>query len=467
MSNQINPSIFKAYDIRGIYPQDLNEGNIEVITKAIYATLAKGLKKQTLKVILGRDMRISSPSLHEIVRQTLLSIGAQVFDAGMISTPTMYFSVLNYQADIGIQITASHNPAKYNGLKIVRRDGKKIIKIGKGSGMEKIRELSLKNQFSFYQKKGALKEILDATAQDVNQAIKSVGIGKIKKLKIVVDPANGMGISYLEEIFKKIPCQLIKMNFNYDGTFPAHEANPLKFETLKQLQKKVIEEKADLGIAPDGDGDRVFFVDEQGKIIPATLITSLIADQILKKNPKSSIVVDIRYIGNVVNVCKKYGAKYYISPVGHAFITPLLNEKGAEFAGESSGHFFFKETGGAESSVRVILMILKAITDRNQPISEIVKSYLSSFESGEYNFVLPQKLSANDLFNMIEKNYSKGKISHLDGLAVEFPQWRFSLRASNTEPLVRLNVESDNERLTQEKLKELMSLIIKTGAKRE
>lgn len=462
----INQSIFKAYDIRGVYPSDINEKNIEIIIKAIYSHFAKKIKKGSLKVVLGRDMRVSSPNLHRVALEALAEIGAEIYDCGMISTPTMYFSVLDQKADIGIVITASHNPAQYNGLKIAQRNVDQIIKIGKNSGMEEIKENSLKKQLSLSLKKGKVKQIFDATARDVNHAFESLN-PKIKKLKIVLDPANGMGISYLEEIFKKAPSQLIKLNFHYDGRFPAHEANPLKFETLRDLQKTVIEEKADLGIAPDGDGDRVFFVDDQGKIIPATLITALISDQFLQKNPKEAIVVDIRYTGNVINICKKYGAKYYLSPVGHALITPIVNEKKAIFAGESSGHFYFRETGGAESSVRAILMILEIISRLNKPISQIIKLYQHSFESGEYNFLLPENLKAKELFNVVSHQYSNGKISRLDGLAIDFPQWRFSLRASNTEPLVRLNVESNNEKLTKEKLKELINLIQKSGARKE
>ena len=460
----INSSIFKAYDIRGVYPDDFNEENIKIIVKAIYFYLSKKIKKKNLAIVLGRDMRISSPMLYEKAKETLINLGARVLDCQMISTPTMYFSVLNYQADGGIQITASHNPAQYNGLKIVIKEGKKIVKIGKNSGMEEIKKLALIGKFPKTKQKGKVKKIDNATLEDVKMAFKSVKPKNIGNFKVVVDPANGMGISYLEEMFKLLPCRLIKMNFNYDGTFPAHEANPLKFETLKDLQKKVIEEKADLGIAPDGDGDRVFFVDEKGKIIPATLITSLLADEILSKNPKESIVVDIRYIGNVINVCQRHKAKYYISPVGHALITPLLNEKKAVFAGESSGHFYFRETGGAESSVRVILMILEVMGKKKKPISEIVNSYLSSYESGEFNFVLSKNLKAKDLFNKLEKEYSQGKISHLDGLAIDFPNWRFSLRASNTEPLVRLNIEGKTINLVKAKIEELKEKILNQGA---
>lgn len=462
---EINPSIFKAYDIRGIYPIEINEENIKIIIKAIYFSLAKVIKKPILKVILGRDMRNSSPFLYQKSKEILLTLGTYVLDLGMISTPTMYFSVLKYESDIGIQITASHNPPQYNGLKIVRRQGRRIIKIGRGAGMEEIKDLALKNKFPSFQKKGKIEKISQATAEDVEEAFRSVNPKNIKNFKIVADPANGMAISYLEEIFKRLPCRLIKMNFVYDGNFPAHQPNPLDFVTLKDLQKKVIEEKADLGIAPDGDGDRVFFIDEKGKVIPATLITSLLADWLLKKNPQSSIIVDIRYTGNVINVCKKHKAKYYLSPVGHALITPLLNEKKAIFAGESSGHFYFLETGGAESSIRVILMILEIMGKMKKPISQIVKTYLSSYESGEYNFILPETLNAKDLFYQVEKKYFKGKVSHLDGLAIDFPEWRFSLRASNTEPLIRLNVESSEKKLTEEKLKELIEFIQKLGGK--
>ncbi len=254
------------------------------------------------------------------------------------------------------------------------------------------------------------------------------------------------------------------MNFELDGTFPVHQPDPLDFKNLIDLQKKVKEEKADLGIAPDGDGDRIFFIDEEGKVIPATLITSLVAREILKRSPGQKIIVDIRYTQNVINAVDKFKGKHVISTVGHALITELVNKEKAEFAGESSGHFYFKEIGGAESSIRVILYVFDVLTRENKPISEIVSELHTSIESGEFNFILKDGTDAKRLLKNISDSYFSGTISWLDGVSVDYPDWRFNIRTSNTEPLLRLNVEGKSEGLVSEKVKELKEKIIEQGA---
>jgi len=243
------------------------------------------------------------------------------------------------------------------------------------------------------------------------------------------------------------------MNFRLDGTFPSHQPDPLQFDTLKDLQDKVVSEKADLGIAPDGDGDRVFFIDEKGEIIPATLITSVIANEILKNNPKEKIIVDIRYTNNVKKICAKYNAPLLISKVGHALITEQLNKENAAFEGESSGHFYFRETGGAESSLRVILMLLNKISEEGKKVSDIMKKYISS--------------NADTVLKIFKQEFSDGDISQLDGLAIDYAKWRFSLRTSNTEPLIRLNVEADTQEILQRNLKKILGKMDEFNAKRK
>ena len=463
----INQNIFKAYDIRGIYPQDINEQAVQRIVASIYIFFQNKLKKSDLTIVLGRDMRISSPSLFEIAKKALLDQGATVIDVGLVSTPTFYFAVLNGMYDAGIQISASHNPKEYNGIKFVKRVGKTLIKIGKNTGMDEVKKLALSGQFENPKKVGKTISKTDAVIEEVDAAIKTVNPQHIKKFKIVADPANAMGALYLEELFKKLPCELIKMNFNLDGTFPSHQPDPLQFDTLKDLQKKVIEEKADLGIAPDGDGDRVFFINEKAAIINPTLITSLIASTILKNKPKEKIIVDIRYTQNVQNICNQYGSELLVSKVGHAFITELLNKEEAAFAGESSGHYYFRETGGAESSIRVILYLLEAMGKSGKPVSQLLEEFHNIFESGEYNFVLPETAVAKDLLEQISQGYKDGQISHLDGLAVDFPDWRFNIRTSNTEPLLRLNLEAKTEDLMRKKLNEILTKLQQTGAVRK
>jgi len=408
-------------------------------------------------------MRLSSPLLNEAAKKTLLDLGVTVVDIGLSSTPTVYFAVHYFQYDAGIQISASHNPKDWNGIKFLYRQGNKLIKVSKNTGMEEIKNLSLKNQFSFPKKTGKLieKNILKDEVDYAFQLVKP----QIKKFKVVADPANAMGALYIGEIFKRTGCELIKMNFNLDGTFPAHEANPIKFETLKPLREKVIFEKADFGMATDGDGDRIFFIDEKGQIVPATLISALIAREILKKSKNEKILVDIRYTRNTVKVVKDLGGTPIINVVGHALITEHLNKVDGAFSGESSGHFFFRETGGAESAVRVIYYVMDVISKYNQPLSEIIKELFSSYESSEFNFVLPEGTNSKDFLIKISQDYQDGQPNWMDGLSIDYPDWRFNIRASNTEALIRLNLEADSKELMKKKLEELKNKILLLGAK--
>ncbi len=462
----INPKIFKAYDIRGIYPNEINENNVEAITKAIIKFFIEEINKKNLNFVVGYDMRLSSPKIFETVKNTLLKYGQNVIDIGLSTTPTVYFYTYQHKHDVGIQISASHNPKEYNGIKMLFIKDNKLFKVSADLGIDKIKNYSIKNNFNLEEKHGQLIQVNNAIQEEVDYAYKLIN-PKIKNFKIVVDPANAMGIPLLNEIFKRVNCQLIKLNYTLDGSFPAHEANPLKFETLKELQNKIIQEKADFGIATDGDGDRVFFIDEQGVIIPSTIISSIIAKEILSKNNNETILVDVRYIKNISNLVKKMGGKVDYNRIGHSLITKKLNEVGGAFSGESSGHYFFRETGGAESTVRVIFHILDVLTKENKPLSQIVKDLMTSYESGEYNFKLPENLNKELLFEKIKKLYPEGKLNLLDGISIDFPNWRFNIRASNTEPLIRLNLESDNQRLTNEKLNEVKNKLLEMGCEEE
>jgi len=459
----MNQSIFKAYDIRGIYPDDINEENTPLIINAIYQFFIKKIGKKNLTVVLGRDMRVSSPKLHQVAKKTLVDSGATVIDIGLSSTPTVYFAVNHYQYHAGIQISASHNPGQWNGFKFFYRKGGNLIKVSRETGMEEVKKYALKNQFINSKKTGKVIQKKDVVKDEVNFALKLIK-PKINKFKIVVDTANAMGSTYIDEVFKKTNCKLIKLNFTLDGTFPSHEANPQKFETLKELQKIIVQKKADFGIATDGDGDRIFFVDEKGQIVPATIISALIAREILKKNKNEKILVDIRYTRNTTHIVQKLGGKVILNVVGHALITKKLNDVNGAFSGESSGHFFFRETGGGESSIMVIYYLLDVLSRSKKPLSKIVAELMTSFESGEYNFELPKETNKEKFLEKILKNYSDGKLNQMDGISVDYPDWRFNIRSSNTEPLIRLNLEGDNKNLMEEKLKEVKDLILSFGA---
>ena len=453
----INPGIFKGYDIRAIYPTDINEENIAPIVKAIYAFLIRdqeGNKPFTLAV--GRDMRISSPSLTKTAIKTLLDLGANIIDIGIVSTPTFYFAVSHYRYDAGIQITASHNPKEWNGIKIVKSGLKGLIKIGKPTGLEEIKEMAIRGESVNFGLKGTISKKTGILADEVENSLRIVGNPVIKKFKIVADAANAMGSQYIQALFEKIPVNLIKMNFELDGTFPAHQPDPLQLETLVDLQKRVIKEKADLGLAPDGDGDRLFFIDEKGNVVPPTIITSIVAKEFLKKYKGEKILIDIRYILTPQRIIKENGGITKVTKVGHAYITEEMNKNGGIFAGESSGHYFFRQTGNSESQLPIILTVLKVLTEENKPFSEIVTDFRRSFESGEFNFKVT---NSKEIIEALKQKYSDGILDQLDGIAINYPTFRFSVRMSNTEPLLRVNVEADDKKTMEEKRDELLNQI--------
>jgi len=453
----INPGIFKGYDIRAIYPTDINEENTVPIIKAIYTFLIRDYNRdKPFSLVVGTDMRTSSPSLTKVAIKTLLSLGANIIDIGLVSTPTFYFVVSYYNYDAGIQITASHNPKEWNGIKIVRNSPKGLIKIGKPTGLEEIKEMALRGDSIKPQVAGKITKKTGILKDEVKNALRIVKSPNIKKFKIVADAANAMGSQYILALFSNIDVRLIKMNFDLDGTFPAHQPDPLQSETLVDLQKRVIKERADLGLAPDGDGDRLFFIDEKGSVVPPTIITSIVAKDFLKIYKGEKILVDIRYILTPQKIVKENGGTIQITKVGHAYITEAMNKTGGIFAGESSGHYFFRETGNAESQLPIILTVLKVLTEENKPFSEVVGDFRRSFESGEFNFKVT---NAKEIMEALREEYFDGILDPMDGIAINYPLWRFSVRMSNTEPLLRLNVEADDKKTMEQKRDELLTQI--------
>lgn len=451
----IDPSIFKSYDIRGTYPDQINEENIAQIAKAIFLFFKEKLGKEQPTILLAFDMRLSGPQLFKSVKNALVEMGANVVDAGQLSTPSFYFAVYHYKYDAGIQVTASHNPKEWNGMKFVITGPNGLIKIGKPTGMDEVQKLSSEELKptsligSIVQKSGILEE-------EVREAKKLVDTSGLKNLKVVADTGNAMGAQYIDALFKDIPGNLIRMNFELDGNFPVHEPNPLKFETLVDLQKRVVEEKADLGIATDGDADRLFFIDEKGEIVPSTSITSIVARELLKQYPGELIYFDIRDILGPLKLIEEFGGKSEIVRVGHAYITQAMNKTGGIFAGESSGHMFFRANGNAEWNLPIILIILKVISDENKPLSEIIEEVKRSYEMPEYNF---EVTNAKEILEKLKEKYKDGKFWDVDGVSISYENWRFNVRTSNTEPLLRLNVEGYNKDEVEEKYNELKQFI--------
>jgi len=460
-SQNLNPKIFKAYDIRAIYPTEINEENIVAIIKATYSFFRQKLKTdKQMTVVLGYDMRTSSPSLYPIARDTLVEMGAHVIDIGLISTPSFYFSVFHYGYDAGIQITASHNPKEYNGVKFVLNSPNGLIKIGKTTGMEDVKNMAIEEKFVDPAPGGKVEEKTGILDEEVKTAMKILKNPMINKFKVVADTANAMGAQYIKAIFDHIPSDLITMNFEFDGTFPAHQPDPLNFDNLKDLQARVLTEKADFGLAPDGDGDRLFFIDDKGQIVPASIITGIIAKEFLRDYPGATILFDVRYILTPKKIVEENGGKYEITKVGHAFITETMHRTGAVFAGESSAHYFYKDAGNGENQLMTILTVMKVMSDENKKLSELVEEYRRSYESGEFNFRVS---NAQEIMDKLKDKYNDGELETLDGIAISYPAWRFSVRTSNTEPLLRLNLEAYEKPVMEKKFAEVKDFINEVG----
>ncbi|MEK7606877.1 MAG: phosphomannomutase/phosphoglucomutase [Patescibacteria group bacterium] len=450
----INPFIFKAYDVRGVYPSELDEDMAYRVGQAL--ARFSGAKE----VLVGRDMRISSPSLNQSLIKGINDAGVDVVDVGLVSTPTFYFAVRHLGIKAGIQVSASHNPKEYNGFKVVLCDEKGIIKVGLESGLDQIRDLAIAGDFAPAQGIGSVREVAGIQEAEIDEVMRLAPLPEdMPRIKVVADPANAMGAQFLESYFARVPqVALSRMNFELDGNFPAHEPNPLIFETLDTLRERVVEEGAHLGVAPDGDGDRIFFIDERGEIVPASLTTALVAREVLREK-KGKILYDVRYAWSARRVIEDAGGTPMMSKVGHAFISNALREAGGLFAGESSGHYFFRESGFAEAPLLVLAHVLRVMTREKKPLSQILAPLAHSVESGEINFKLANRGAVQEILASLEARFRDGEVTKIDGLTIEFPDWRFSLRASNTEPLLRLNLEAKTGGILEEKRAELMDII--------
>ncbi|NOQ67974.1 phosphomannomutase/phosphoglucomutase [Patescibacteria group bacterium] len=461
--NKIDQSIFKAYDIRGIYPSQLDESLAYKLGRG-YATFILKENPKAKNIVVGSDMRISSPALKKELIKGLNDSGLDVIDIGLASTPTFYFAVAYYGYDGGIQVSASHNPKEYNGFKIVRE---KAFPIGKNTGIFEIRDIILKDEFiksektgihpSGFQAKIIKKEsVLDDLIKD---QLSDIDVSKIKKFKIVVDAANSMGALDMEEIFNEIQVDLIKLNFKLDGSFPVHEADPLKEENLELLKEKVLENRADFGIASDGDGDRYFFIDENGNVLRQEVLRGIMAQIELAENSGATVAYDIRPGRITKDMIEEMGGKVIVTPVGHSLIKEIMIKKDAVFGGESSGHYFYKKNYGTfEMPAILIAKFLKFLSEKNMVFSEVVKPYQKYFHSGEINFRVK---SVAEKLKEIEEKYSDGKIIKIDGVTVEYSDWWFNVRGSNTEPVIRLNLEAKTNELMEEKTEEVSDFVKK------
>lgn len=440
---------FKAYDIRGKVPSDLNAD----IAYKVGKTVVKYLNCRS--IVIGRDVRESSPELANALSNGITDSGCDVFDLGLCGTEMIYFGTPFLNADAGVMITASHNPPEYNGLKFVKKGS---VPFGYDSGLNEIERMILNNEIpgnAPVKGKVIKKDIMN---QFIESLHKFFDKDKIKPYKVVVNAGNGCVGPALDRLEKLLPIEMIKVFHEPDSKFPNGVPNPLLPENRQPTIDAIKKHNADLGVAWDGDYDRCFFFDEQGIFIEGYYIVGLLAKSILKTNPGGKIVHDPRLTWNTVEVVNKAGGEAVVSKSGHAFIKQKMREVNSIYGGEMSAHHYFRDNYYSDSGLIPFLLILQLMSDENAKLSELVGEMIKAYPcSGEINSTVT---NAAEKIKIIKEKYSDGVIDKLDGLSVEYPDWRFNIRISNTEPLVRLNVESRrDEKLMNEKTDELLKLI--------
>jgi phosphomannomutase len=443
----LDPKVFKAYDVRGVFPSELNEEGAYAIGRA-YAE-----QFEPKQVAVGRDMRLSSPPMAAAVISGVADAGVDVVDTGMVGTEMLYFAVGELDLDGGVAVTASHNPKEYTGMKIVRRGA---LPVGGESGLMEIRDRALQGSFDAHPK-GAIR-VESVYPAFVEKVLSFVDGSAVKPLRVVVDAANGMAGAMLPPLLERLPVDAVRCYFEPDGTFPNHEPNPLLPENREFIVAKVTEEKADLGIAFDGDADRCFFVDDSGEFVAGDFVTALLAESMLEKEPGRKIIYDVRASWAVRDTVKAAGGVPLVNRVGHAFIKHRMREEDAVFGGEVSGHYYFRDFNYADSGMIPALLMLELVSKKANRLSEILRPYRERyFITGEINSRVDDV--ALKLQELKEHFSGQGEVSHLDGISIVAEDWHLNVRPSNTEPLLRLNLEALDRELMERKRDEALAII--------
>jgi phosphomannomutase len=445
----LDPKVFKAYDVRGLYPTELDEEGAYAIGRAVMQQF------EPKRFAVGRDMRLSSPAMAAAAIRGVADGGAEVLDLGMIGTEMLYFAVGELGLDGGLTVTASHNPKDYTGMKIVRRGA---LPVGGESGLLDVRDRAMAGAWPPSGPAGTV-SAYDIWPAYVDRVMSFIDVSRLRPLKVVVDAANGMAGAMLPPVLDRLPeIEAVRCFFEPDGTFPNHEPNPLLPENREFIVRKTLEEGADLGVAFDGDADRCFFVDDTGEFVPGDFVTTLFAETVLAKEPGAKIIYDVRASRAVPETIARDGGEALINRVGHAFIKARMRKDHAAFGGEVSGHYYFRDFSQADTGVVPFLLMLELISRKGQKLSEILAPLRAKyFITGELNTTV--KDVALKLQEIKEHYAGEGKISHLDGISVDADDWHFNVRPSNTEPLLRLNLEATSQDLMERKRDEVLSLI--------
>lgn len=447
--------IFKAYDIRGLVGEEVTPELAADIGRAFVTLLRRERPDRAVVVAVGRDMRPSSPALQEALMAAIVAAGADAVDVGLVSTPAFYFSVGHVGADAGVMVSASHNPAAYNGFKLTRE---RATPVSGDTGIRAIADIIESGAYAVPDRVGARSVVEGIPARAAEAELAFAGDGSLPALHVVADSANGMGAQYLDELFARAPIEATRMYWEFDGTFPNHEADPFKEENTADLRRRVVELGADLGIATDGDGDRIFFVDDRGELVEPAIVRGLVAQIVLRRHPGATVCYDIRPGKITEDMIREAGGVPCVTRVGHSLIKEKMIETGAAFAGESSGHFFLPfQNGCYEGPLAVAAMLMREIARVGRPLSEIVAPLRRYSHSGEINFKVADKAGA---VAAIRNRYADGTLSELDGVTVTYPAFWFNVRVSNTESVLRLNLEAV-DRATMEARRDEISQLIK------
>ena len=448
---RINTEIFKAYDVRGLYPAEINEEVARLIGRGFVTYLG------ARHIGVSRDMRLSSPGLAAAFIQGAREQGADVTDYGMLGTDMLYFAVVHDRLEGGAQITASHNPKQYNGIKMVRAEA---LPLSGEAGLGEIRDMIVGDRLpppaathGNISPRNILFEYVDKVMSFIDPSI-------IKPFNVVLDAGSGMAGLVAPLLFDQLPCKTTKLCFDIDGTFPNHEANPLIEDNRRDITEAVIRQNADVGIAWDGDADRCFFIDGSGEFVAGDFITALLAEAFLLKYPGATIIYDLRASRAVKDTVERLGGRALMNRVGHAFIKRRMREEDGIFAGEVTGHYYFRDFSYADNGFIPALLILELMSKKSKSLRELLQPLRERyFISGEINTKLASMTEVPKKLQAIEAHYQDAFITKMDGISVDCADWHFNVRASNTEPLLRLNLEAVTPELMQQKRDEVLSLI--------
>ena len=446
-----DPDIFKAYDIRGIYPRQLTTDLSHQIGRAFVAYLG------ARRIGVGRDMRVSSPELAAAFIDGALEAGADVVDFGLIGTDMLYYGVVRDDLDGGAEITASHNPKQYNGMKLVRRQA---FPLTNDAGITDIRNMIIEGRLPA--SSGTRGQRSEARLLDdyVEHVLSFIDSSSINPFRLVLDAGSGIGGLVGPRLFDRLPCKTTRLYFDIDGTFPNHEANPLLEVNRRDLVERVVADKADAGIAWDGDADRCFFVDGDGGFVAGDFVTALLAEAFLCKHTGAKIVYDVRASHAVKDVVTANHGTALMNRVGHAFFKKRMREEDAVFGGEVTGHYYFRDNFYADNGFIPALLILELMSTKDQTLSELLAPLRATyFISGEINVTTEDMEDVERTINRLADRYRDGHVHRMDGVSVEYATWHFNVRPSNTEPLIRLNLEATSNELMEEKRDEVVAFI--------